>query len=180
MCKSVPQIEAVFTRTSTSVGPTKGTATVSICKPLEARIFRNAFIVPAILASYLCRARLLRRAPLLSYWPVLDRSALPRFRDSALTQPLNSPTQFPMLAHRFIARPSSQFLAPAACSRGTGNGRPVVHCAYGSQKEDQKEADEENCTQEGEANEEGRPEKSASENESRHQENCRRKSFARG
>jgi hypothetical protein len=48
MCKSVPQIETVFTRTSTSVGPIKGTATVSICKPLEARIFRNAFIVPAI------------------------------------------------------------------------------------------------------------------------------------
>jgi hypothetical protein len=48
MCKSVPQIEAVFTRTSTSVGPINGTATVSICKPLEARIFRNAFIVAAI------------------------------------------------------------------------------------------------------------------------------------
>jgi hypothetical protein len=48
MCKSVPQIEAVFTRTSTSVGPIKGTATVSICKPREARNFRNAFIVAAI------------------------------------------------------------------------------------------------------------------------------------
>src|SRR6267378_7880490 len=48
MCKSVPQIEAVFTRTSTSVGPFSGTATVSICKPFEARIFRNAFIVAAI------------------------------------------------------------------------------------------------------------------------------------
>jgi hypothetical protein len=48
MCRSVPQIEAVFTRTNTSVGPIKGTATVSICKPLAARIFRNAFIVAAI------------------------------------------------------------------------------------------------------------------------------------
>src|SRR6266700_1519388 len=48
MCRSVPQIEAVFTRTSTSVGPIKGTATVSICKPFAACIFRSAFIVPAI------------------------------------------------------------------------------------------------------------------------------------
>src|SRR5712692_3054630 len=53
MCKSVPQIEAVFTRTSTSVGPIKGTATISICKPFAACIFRNAFIVAAILRSCL-------------------------------------------------------------------------------------------------------------------------------
>jgi hypothetical protein len=48
MCRSVPQIEAVFTRTSASVGPIKGTATVSICKPFAACIFRNAFIVAAM------------------------------------------------------------------------------------------------------------------------------------
>src|SRR5689334_4243743 len=48
MCRSVPQIEAVLTRTSTSVGPIKGTPTVSICKPFAARTFRNAFIVAGI------------------------------------------------------------------------------------------------------------------------------------
>src|SRR5882672_330095 len=56
MCRSVPQIEAVFTRTSTSVGPIDGTATVSICKPLPACIFRNAFIVVAIYSSLVQRA----------------------------------------------------------------------------------------------------------------------------
>jgi hypothetical protein len=36
------------------------------------------------------------------------------------------------------------------------NGRPVVHCAYGYQKENQEEADEveENCGQEGGVDEE--------------------------
>src|SRR5215472_4372866 len=48
MCRSVPQIDAAFTRTSTSVGPTAGTATVSICNPRAGCIFRNAFIVVAI------------------------------------------------------------------------------------------------------------------------------------
>jgi hypothetical protein len=48
MCKSVPQIDAVFTRTNASAGPIKGTATVSICKPFAACIFRNAFIAAAI------------------------------------------------------------------------------------------------------------------------------------
>src|SRR6266568_6107646 len=48
MCRSVPQIEAAFTRTSTSVGPIAGIATVSICKPFAGCIFRNAFIVAAI------------------------------------------------------------------------------------------------------------------------------------
>src|SRR6266403_5136773 len=81
MCKSVPQIEAVFTRTSTSAGPIAGTATVSICRPFEARIFRNAFMVVAILLSCLCRARLLRRAALGA---------------------AGASTQFPMLAHGAI------------------------------------------------------------------------------
>src|SRR5438270_14070582 len=48
MCRSVPQIDAAFTRTSTSVGPIAGTATVSICKPRAGCIFRNAFMVDAI------------------------------------------------------------------------------------------------------------------------------------
>src|SRR5690349_1747358 len=51
MCKSVPQIEAALTRTSTSVGPIAGTATVSICRPRVGCIFRNAFIVVVILSA---------------------------------------------------------------------------------------------------------------------------------
>src|SRR5579862_2570298 len=52
MCKSVPQIEAVFTRTSTSAGPIDGTATVSIANPFAACTFRSAFIVVAILVWF--------------------------------------------------------------------------------------------------------------------------------
>jgi hypothetical protein len=48
MCKSVPQIDAVFTRTNTSAAPIAGTGAVSIDNPRPARIFRNAFIVAAI------------------------------------------------------------------------------------------------------------------------------------
>src|SRR5579859_3557308 len=51
MCKSVPQIEAAFTRTSTSPCPTSGTGTLSIRNPFAASIFRSAFIVAAIPAS---------------------------------------------------------------------------------------------------------------------------------
>src|SRR5690348_9655414 len=51
MCRSVPQMEAAFTRTSTSVGPIPGTATESICKPRAGCIFRNAFIVVVILCA---------------------------------------------------------------------------------------------------------------------------------
>src|SRR5208283_6219715 len=36
MCRSVPQIEAVLTRTSTSAGPTEGIATVSSERPAPA------------------------------------------------------------------------------------------------------------------------------------------------
>jgi hypothetical protein len=41
--------------------------------------------------------------------------------------------------------------------RRARNDQPVVDCAYGSQKENQEEADEieENCGKEGDANEEG-------------------------
>src|SRR2546428_7534463 len=85
MCKSVPQIEAVFTRTSTSVGPIAGTATVSISRPRAACIFRNAFIVVAILLSCPCRACLLRRAALVVAG-LLDRSAVPQFGVSAAVQ----------------------------------------------------------------------------------------------
>src|SRR5215472_18698859 len=45
MCKSVPQIEAARTRTSTSVGPIVGTPTDSSCAPRCGRILRRAFIV---------------------------------------------------------------------------------------------------------------------------------------
>jgi hypothetical protein len=46
MCKSVPQIEAARTRTSTSVGPNAGVVAISSESPRAARIFRNAFIAP--------------------------------------------------------------------------------------------------------------------------------------
>src|SRR5713101_6629427 len=45
MCRSVPQIEAARTRTSTSVGPIVGTGTASSCAPCSGRILRRAFIV---------------------------------------------------------------------------------------------------------------------------------------
>src|SRR3989442_13410092 len=45
MCKSVPQIEAARTRTSTSFGPIVGMETASSCAPRAGRIFRKAFIV---------------------------------------------------------------------------------------------------------------------------------------
>src|SRR5438309_1317304 len=45
MCKSVPQIEAARTRTSTSFGPIVGMETASSCAPRSGRIFRKAFIV---------------------------------------------------------------------------------------------------------------------------------------
>jgi hypothetical protein len=70
-----------------------------------------------------------------------------------------------------------------------GNGRAVVHCAYGCQKENQEETDEENCAQESEADqesaegeaseEEGSSEKGRSEKESWRQENCRRENRER-
>jgi hypothetical protein len=48
MCKSVPQMEAVFTCTKTSPAPIAGTGCVSIDNPRPACIFRSAFIVVAI------------------------------------------------------------------------------------------------------------------------------------
>src|SRR5579864_7889777 len=59
MCKSVPQIEAAFTRTSTSPCPTSGTGTLSIRNPRAASIFRSAFIVAAIPASSLLLPQLI-------------------------------------------------------------------------------------------------------------------------
>jgi hypothetical protein len=44
----VPQIDAAFTRTSTSPGPIDGTATVSIDRPFAVAVFRKACIVAAI------------------------------------------------------------------------------------------------------------------------------------
>jgi hypothetical protein len=48
MCKSVPQIDAVRTRTSTSVGPIAGTLAVSKESPRAGCILRNAFMVVVI------------------------------------------------------------------------------------------------------------------------------------
>src|SRR2546425_13048510 len=73
------------------------------------------------------------------------------------------------------ANPGCAYFVDRRCA-SAHNGRPVVHCAYGCQEENQKEADQENCAQEGEANqegaqgetgEEGRSEKGGSENEGR-------------
>src|SRR6266481_572250 len=59
MCKSVPQIEAAFTRTSTSPCPTSGTGTLSIRNPRAASIFRSAFIVAGIPESSSLRQQLI-------------------------------------------------------------------------------------------------------------------------
>src|ERR1700675_1157940 len=70
MCKSVPQIEAAFTRTSTSPCPTSGTGTLSIRNPRAASIFRSAFIVAAIPASSSLRHQLLNaQSQILAHWP---------------------------------------------------------------------------------------------------------------
>src|SRR5574337_1281840 len=45
MCRSVPQIEAARTRTSTSSAPIAGMATDSSCAPRSGRTLRRAFIV---------------------------------------------------------------------------------------------------------------------------------------
>jgi len=45
MCKSVPQIDAVRTRTSTSAAPIEGTGAFSNESPRAACILRKAFIV---------------------------------------------------------------------------------------------------------------------------------------
>src|SRR2546422_3116489 len=79
MCWSVPQIEAVFTRTSASVGPIAGTATVSICKPRAGCSFRNPFIVAAIYARF---SRSTRKSTMLAHHvsPSATLSATPSFR----------------------------------------------------------------------------------------------------
>src|ERR1700676_1266896 len=70
ICKSVPQIEAAFTRTSTSPCPTSGTGTLSIRNPRAASIFRSAFIVAAIPASSSLRHQLLNaQSQILAHWP---------------------------------------------------------------------------------------------------------------
>src|SRR5580658_8097981 len=51
MCKSVPQIDAVFTRTKTSAAPIAGTGALSNDNPRPALIFRKAFIVAAIYSN---------------------------------------------------------------------------------------------------------------------------------
>src|ERR1700756_1569247 len=48
MCKSVPQMEAVLTRTNTSVGPMAGTLAVSNDNPRAGCILRKAFIIVGI------------------------------------------------------------------------------------------------------------------------------------
>src|SRR6266852_7527031 len=48
MCKSVPQMEAVRTRTSTSAGPIEGTGAFSNERPRAGCILRKAFIVEGI------------------------------------------------------------------------------------------------------------------------------------
>src|SRR6266481_1830367 len=70
MCKSVPQIEAAFTRTSTSPCPTSGTGTLSIRNPRAASTFRSAFIVAAIPASSSLLHQLLNaQSQILAYAP---------------------------------------------------------------------------------------------------------------
>src|SRR5260370_25499488 len=69
------------------------------------------------------------------------------------TQPLVIPTvvEGSLLSSFHLGTPTRSG-HPGTSAR---NGRPVVHCAYGFQKENQKEADQENCGQEAEAGQEG-------------------------
>src|SRR5260370_26108005 len=69
------------------------------------------------------------------------------------TQPLVIPTvvQGSLLSSFHLGTPTRSG-HPGASAR---NGRPVVHCAYGFQKDNQTEADQENCGQEAEAGQEG-------------------------
>src|ERR1039458_7183316 len=60
MCKSVPQMEAARTRTSTSFGPIVGTGTFSRAAPRSGRGFLTACIVAVVIlfcAGSLRRAR---------------------------------------------------------------------------------------------------------------------------
>src|ERR1017187_990967 len=60
MCKSVPQMEAARTRTSTSFGPIVGTGTFSRAAPRSGRGFLSACIVAVVIlfcAGSLRRAR---------------------------------------------------------------------------------------------------------------------------
>src|SRR5438270_9547205 len=57
MCKSVPQMDATFTFTSTSVRPKAGIFTSRISAPASAFGFTTASIVPAIVATYKGRCR---------------------------------------------------------------------------------------------------------------------------
>src|SRR5213080_3512953 len=99
MCKSVPQMEAVFTRTSTSVGPIKGTATVSICRPFAARTFRSAFIVATIYSdSRPSRGRSFDQFVLIRPVSVCPRLACANFHAS-----ISAPRE------TFITRPPNYF-----------------------------------------------------------------------
>src|SRR5258708_2245519 len=51
MCRSVPQIEAARTRTSTSAGPTVGIFAISNERPRAGCILRKAFIVVGMLEA---------------------------------------------------------------------------------------------------------------------------------
>src|SRR2546429_9280954 len=104
MCKSVPQMEAVFTRTSTSVGPIKGTATVSICRPFAARTFRSAFIVATIYSdSRPSRGRSFDQFVLIRPVSVCPRLACANFhasisapRETFITRPPNGWSRVPL------------------------------------------------------------------------------------
>src|SRR5216117_3290331 len=87
MCRSVPQIEAAFTRTSTSVDPISGTATVSICKPRVGCIFRNAFIVAAIYSGPRSTHRLRMLAHAFAIAPVGAQYIVPSLLHARLTLP---------------------------------------------------------------------------------------------
>src|SRR5260370_26548133 len=103
------------------------------------------------------------------------------------TQPLVIPTvvEGSLLSSFHLGTPTRSG-HPGASAQ---NGPPVVHCAYGCQEENQKETHQENCGQEGEADQEGaqgetgdeedRLEKGRSENEDRRQEESRRENRAR-
>src|SRR5712675_2238735 len=90
MCKSVPQIEAVRTRTNTSPGPIDGTGAFSKESPRAACILRKAFIVDGMENQLLVGQLMLAHAN--------SRGAAPLRPSSARSPP--APARTPPKPHR--------------------------------------------------------------------------------
>src|SRR6266849_505031 len=94
MCKSVPQMDAVRTRTSTSAGPIDGTGAFSNERPRAGCILRKAFMVEDIKRgssqpiAMVAHAHRTGAAPLR---PSLARCQLLSLKQAGLLHPLHNP-----------------------------------------------------------------------------------------